>query len=69
MRVLYVIFSFKSLNFIPKWSLCYFQPISKAIFVTIATLKVKLILEFYSCAILLINQCKGIGEKHLEKKR
>ena len=41
--VLYVNFSVKPLEFAPKWSISYFQPILAAIFVTIATVKVKVI--------------------------
>ena len=38
--VLYFNCSVKRLNFAPKWSISYFQPILVAIFVTIATVKV-----------------------------
>ena len=49
--VLYVIFSVKNLKFVPKWSFTYFQPILGAIFVTIATVKVKLVPDFNTWAI------------------
>ena len=52
---LYVNFSVKCLKFAPKWSLSYFQPIFVAIFVTIATVKVELIPDFYTWVIVLIN--------------
>ena len=39
----------------PKWSLSYFQPILAAIFVTIATVKIELIPDFYTWAVVLIN--------------
>ena len=45
--VFYVNFSVKPLNFAPKWSISYFQPIFAAIFVTIAKVKVKVIGDFY----------------------
>ena len=53
--VLYVNFSVKPLNFAPKWSMSYFQPILEAIFVIIATVKVKAIRDFYTMVIVLIN--------------
>ena len=37
-------------HIVPKWSLSYFQPILMANFVTIATVKVKLIPDFYTLA-------------------
>ena len=55
MLVLYVNFSVKCLKFAPKWSLSYFQPILAAVFVTIATVKIESILDFYTWAIFLIN--------------
>ena len=55
MLVLYVNFSVKCLKFSPKWSLSYFQPILAAVFVTIATVKIESILDFYTWAIFLIN--------------
>ena len=48
--------SVKHLKFAPKWSISCFQPILVAIFVTIATVKVKLIQDFYTLVIVLINQ-------------
>ena len=39
----------------PNWSLLYFQANFRAIFVTIATVKVKLIPNFYTWAIVLIK--------------
>ena len=56
--MLYVNFSVLCLNFAQKWSLSYFQPISAAIFVTIATVKVKLIPDFYT------SYCEEIGENN-----
>ena len=53
--VLNVNFSVKPMNFAPKWSVSYFQPILAAIFVTIATVKVKVIRDFYTLVIVLIN--------------
>ena len=47
---------------VPKWSLSYFQPILMANFVAIATVKVKLIPDFYTWAIVLINLIAEIGE-------
>ena len=38
-----------------KRQISYFQPISAAVFVTIATVKVKSIADFYTWAIVLIN--------------
>ena len=55
MLVLYVNFSVKCLKFAPKWSLSYFQPILAAVFVTLATVKIESILDFYTWAIFLIN--------------
>ena len=46
------------LKFGPKWQFLMFKPILVAIFVTIATLKVKQIPEFYTRIILLIKQKK-----------
>ena len=55
MLVLYINSPITCLKFAPKWSFSYFQPISAAIFVTIAMVKVKSIPEFYTLAIGLIN--------------
>ena len=54
--VLYVNFSVKSLKFVPKWPLSYFQPTLVALLATIAMVKVKLIPEFFTWAIILIKQ-------------
>ena len=43
----------------------YFKPVLTAIFVTIATIKFKLMQDFYTWAIVLINQKEEIGEKQL----
>ena len=48
-------FSVKCLKFALKSPISYFQPILAAIFVTIATVKVKPIPELYTRAIALIN--------------
>ena len=48
-----------------KGSLSYFQPILAAIYVTIAMVNVKLILHFYTWAVVLINQEEEIDEKQL----
>ena len=53
--MLYVNFSVERLKIVPKWSIYYFQPILAAIFVTIATVKVKLIRDFNILVIVLIN--------------
>ena len=42
-------------EFALKWSLIYFQPIFSALFVTIAKVKVKLLQDFYTQGIVLIN--------------
>ena len=61
--VLYINSSVTCLKFAPKWSYSNFQPILLAIFVTIATVKVKSIPEHYTLAIVLINlyeeTCEG----------
>ena len=41
----------------------YFKPILLAIFVTIATVKFKYMLKFFTSVILLINRSKEIGQK------
>ena len=61
--MLYVNFSVKRLKFAPKWPISYFQPTLAAIFATIATVKVKLIGDVYTLAIVLINLHVKIGEK------
>ena len=63
--MLYVNFSVKCLNFAPKWPISYFQPILVDFFVTIATVKVESIPEFYTLAITLINYLKEITKKQL----
>ena len=63
--MLHVNFSVKCLKFAPKWQISYFQPILAAIFVTIATVKVKSIPEFYTLTIALINYLKETTEKQL----
>ena len=60
--MLYVNFFVKRLKFAPKWPISYFQPTLAAIFVTIATIKVKNE-DFYTLAIVLINLQEEIGEK------
>ena len=52
----YVKFSLKRLRFSPKWSISTFQPILAVIFVTIATVKVELIRDFYTLVIVLISK-------------
>ena len=61
--MLYVNFSVKHLKFALKWTISYFQTTLEGIFVTIATVKVKIIGEFYTLAIVLINLQEEIGEK------
>ena len=63
--MLYVNCSVKRLKFAPKWSISYFQPVLAAIFVTIATVKIKLISDFYTWVIALINQKEEFGEKRI----
>ena len=53
--VLYINSSVTCLKFAPKWSFSYFQPILAAIFVTIATVKVESMPDFYTLSIVLIN--------------
>ena len=55
LNVLYVNFTVKCLKFAPKWSLSYFQLFWQPIFVTIATIKIESIPDFYTLAIVLIN--------------
>ena len=54
--VLYINFSVTCLEFAPKRPFSYFQPILVAIFVTIATIKVESMPDFYTLAIVLINK-------------
>ena len=63
--MLYVNFSVKCLKFAPKWPIFYFQPTLADIFVTIATIKVESIPEFYTLAKALINYLKETIEKQL----
>ena len=58
MLVIYVIFPVQCFNFVPKRSFSYFQPILVAIFVTIATVKVKSIPDFYTLSIVLKKKKK-----------
>ena len=67
--MLYVSFSVKSLKFAPKWSLSNFYPFLAVIFVTIATVKVKLIPDIYTWANVLINLYKENGENHFYPHR
>ena len=53
--VFYGSFSVKCFKFIPKWPVYFFQPILTTIFVTKATVKIKLIPDFHTWAIVLIN--------------
>ena len=62
--MLYVNFSVKHLKFAPKWPISYFQPTLATIVVTIATVKVKIIRDFYTLAFVLTNLQEEIGEKH-----
>ena len=54
--MLYINSSVTFLKFAPKWSFSYFQPIFVDIFVTIATLKVESMPDFYNFAIVLIKE-------------
>ena len=63
--MLYFNCSVKRLKFAPKWSIFYFQPVLVAIFVTIATVKVKLISDLYTWVIVVINQKEEFGEKSI----
>ena len=55
LHVLYINSSVTCLQFAPKWSFSYFQPILAAIFVTIATVKVESIPDLNTLAFVLIN--------------
>ena len=57
--------AWKSLKFSQKWQFLYLRSISAAIFVTIATIKLKQILELYTSTILLVDQMDEICEKQL----
>ena len=63
--MLYINSSVTCLKFAPKWSFSYFQPILSAIFVTIATVKVESIPDFYTLAIVLINYPEETFEEQL----
>ena len=63
--MLYVNSSVTCLKFAPKWSFSYFQPILVAIFVTIATVKVEPMPDFYTLAIVLINYYEESCEEQL----
>ena len=64
--MLYINSSVTCLKFAPKWSLAYFQPILATIFVTIATVKVvESMPDFYTLAIVLMNQYKETCEEQL----
>ena len=52
-------------QFAPKWPFSYFQPILVAIFVTIATVKVESMPDFYTLAIVLINYYEETCEEQL----
>ena len=53
LRVLYINSSVTCLQFAPKWSFSYFQPILVAIFVTMATVKVESIPDLNTLAFVL----------------
>ena len=55
----------QSIQFGPKWQFFCLKPILFAIFVTIATVKVKQTPGFFTWAILLIIQSEEIDEKQL----
>ena len=56
LRFVIVVFPDHTLTiFAPKWSISYFQPVLAAVFVTIATVKVKLLPDLYTWVIVLIN--------------
>ena len=55
MLAIYVDFSVKCLKSVPKWSLNYYQLILSDIFAAIAMVKVKLLPDVYTWAIVQIN--------------
>ena len=61
--MLYINSSVTCLQFAPKWSFSYFQPILVAIFVTKATVKVKSIPDLNTLAFVLINLWEDSCEK------
>ena len=63
--MLYINSSVTCHKFAPKWPFSYFQPILVAIFVTIATVKVESMPDFYTLAIVLINKYKETCEEQL----
>ena len=63
--MLYINSSVTCLKFAPKWSFSYFQPILAAFLVTIATIKVESMPDFYTLVIVLINQYKETCEEQL----
>ena len=54
-----------SFKFGSKWQFLYFKPFLSAMFVTIATVKVKLMSDFYTWVVLRMNQSEENGEKQL----
>ena len=63
--MLYINSSFTCLQFAPKWSFSNLQPILAATFVTIATVKVESMPDFYTLAIVLINEYEETCEEQL----
>ena len=64
--MLYINSSVTCLKFAPKWSFSYFKPILAAIFVTMSTVKVKSMPDFYyTLAIVLINKYEETCEEQL----
>ena len=63
--MLYINSSVTCLKFAPKWPFSYFRSILAAICVTIATVKVKSMPDFYTLAIDLINEYKETCEEQL----
>ena len=63
--VLYINSSVTCLKFAPKLPFFYFQPILAAFFVTIATVKVESMPDFYTLAIVLIKLYKETYEEQL----
>ena len=57
-----MLISVKCLKFAPKWPISYFKLILAAMFVTLATVKVKSISEFYTLATALISSLKETPE-------
>ena len=63
--MLYINSSVTCLKLAPKWPFSYFPPMLVAIFVTIATVKVESMPDFYTLAIVLINKYKETCEEQL----